>query len=775
MPMTAVIKVSDSGSLQQIQIGAADIVATLAAAHSAWGWIGGLTGISSILRLCQRKDDLDRMREVFQYIEPDHASCQVLGQHGLVPVTLAEHGNVFGDTPGSQIVGTTLCAMGHIMEPRSAVRIFQDFFLDKLFRNSFAEYPGSRETLCTFLADNYQSILNEGTVHRLNDQFDDTIAKVGLTQPSKPSNHPHLKEDVSSRTLTEKVMIKGFLRWLLQRGNLSTYYTRSATVARLATCMKCIGYKISNIRMWDGLGTRPTPYRGLILVTGGAYDTDSMVEDESPSWAVDFINHYHWETVGAMLWNSLAHTGCESFYETFQQDFEDVDVLVKNSLKGFYWACVNDPDEVQAFPIWKTETPRPASRIAMRLASVHFPGIPDLIAPFYEKIATEQYMVATKSSREPVVLSAQGESSKEIQRFRALSASICISMLSRVAGPKFHLLKHSTMIDLSESLNRTGDIVRLCTQVQSILQGGATMSTVITAIAVIHCAADLAKISDPWFMSGTELEPSGTNDSITIGWRNGRYAILPALLFSLDRPLEKSCLGLQCADGFIANLPTQRDGAIRTPFGLWRTIFFTSDPSMEAINNHNPDPEKAQSTIEAGNSIFLGPPSPRTADKPLYINLERPSHTFGEPLVSLCGRLGGDSLGHVSIQDVLRTLALSWSDANGQDYPFCAKGNSHTQQKGSGQDLIAADSVFNMPASRYCRDLQVAPRDNAESSSRHNIYVQIKGNTPWTIFLAGQSPLHNRVVFGCTQCAIHTGIDYMPDMRGGFTTLLGYT
>ena len=40
---------TDSRSLQQIQIGAADLVAAHSAATSAWGWVGGFAGIRHIL------------------------------------------------------------------------------------------------------------------------------------------------------------------------------------------------------------------------------------------------------------------------------------------------------------------------------------------------------------------------------------------------------------------------------------------------------------------------------------------------------------------------------------------------------------------------------------------------------------------------------------------------------------------------------------------------------------------------------------------------------
>ncbi|CAN9363464.1 unnamed protein product [Alternaria alternata] len=777
MPITAVLKIQNAGPLQQLQVGAADVVSTLAAAHSAWGWIGGMTGISNILSLCQRKHDLGRIREIFQHIEPEQGRCQILSQRGLITVSLTEDNNVFGDTPGSKLVGATLCALAHMMAPKSAIKIFQDFFLDRLFRSGFTEYPGSREALCTFLNDNYRSILNEGTVHQLNERFDEAISRLSLTRQCDASTYPEPKKrDPDYHDQSEILLIKGFFKWLFHKDDVSPYYTRSGTVARLATCLKYVGYQLTEIRAWNGIGKPPVLPRGLVLVTGGAFDTDRMMENESLRWQVDFVYHYHWQTIGAMLWNSIAGEISETFHEIFQQDFDNTYMLMKKSLVCIHWAQVQfQSEDIQAFTVWKDVASRPPSRIALRLASTLFPESADRIAPFYEEIANEKYLnipklyAQTKNNR---FESNKSPASRELQRFKALTASICISILSQAAGEGFASLKHSTLLDLTQWTHLTA----LCTQVDAFIQGGCPMSRVITAIAMIHCAADIGQI-----FTGTDrpflptVDPEAASMSTVIGWRNGKYTVLPALLHSMERPLERAVLGLRCTDSFIANLPTQQDGTIRCPNGLSGVIMFDPDPSITAINHSlDSDPEKAQTAMETDKDVFFGRPSPANADEPLYISLERPSYAFGEPCVSLCGRVGGDSLGHVSIQDVLTTLAQSWSDSRGNDYKFCTPGTPHEDRGTDHVDLVPAHQVFNMAASRYCRKLERAPRDNANGEAKHNIYVQVNNDTPWAIFLAGQSPLHNRLTFHCIQCAVHTGDESSVAMRRGLTTLIGY-
>ncbi|KAF2818484.1 hypothetical protein CC86DRAFT_156236 [Ophiobolus disseminans] len=715
------------------------------------------------------------MRGTFQHMEPEPGRCQILSQHGLVTTTLTENVNVFGDMPGSKLVGATLCALAHVMAPRGAIRAFQDFFLDRLFQRSFTEYPGSREALCTFLTDNYRSILNEGTAHQFNERFDEAISKLNLTRRAGGFRPDLNEQGQGSVSRSEALLIKGLFRWLFQRDDLNPYYTRSATVRRLAPWLKYVGYQIAEVRVWDGSGKQTILSRGLILVTGGSFVTDRMLEEESLVWALDFVNNYRWETVGAMLWKSAAQEVNESHHETFQQDFEDAYRITKGSLLCVRWDLVQvQAEEIQAFVVWKDAALTTSSRIALRLASTLFPESADRIAPFYEKIATERYLSVPKfyAQRKGNKYDTIPNRSKELQWFQALTASICISILSQAAGNGFETMKHSTTLDLTQWKHLT----RLCTQVDALIQGGCLMSEVVAAIATIHCAADIRQTfkegNDPY---DSRVGAEASSDSTVIGWRNGRYAIMPALLYSMERPLERALLGLRCADAFIANIPTQQDGAIRYPNGLSGMIMFYTDSTIEALKLClNSDPEKAETMMEADSGVFLGQPSSTAADKPLYVSLERPSHAFGEPFTSLCGRIEGDSLGHVSIQDILKALAQSWSDAQGNDYKFCAIGAPHEDRNDDEMELVPAHRDFNMAPSRYCQNLELVSGDGADSSPKHNVHVQVKNNTPWAIFLAGQSPLHNRLAFDCIQCAVHTGDDSSAQMREGFTTLIGY-
>lgn len=774
MPITAVVKVNDAGSLQQIQINAAEVVATLAAAHSAWGWIGGLRGIASVLRLCQRRDDSDRMNKLFQQVELDSASCHILCQYGVATLALNDREEPFGDTAGSKLIGLTLCALAYNLETRSAVHIIEELFLDQLFKVSFAANPGSKETISNFLSDNYPQIIHEGIVHHLNDRFDRAVSALNIKSCSKASSHPRLSDPEKFRILypwmAGGILIKGFIKWLLDPNFRKCYYTRSAIVTRLAACMKQVGYQISEVKVWDGLGTPPGTDRALILVTGGAFETDVLMEETNYGLGRSLVYHYHCHTVGAMLWNSFAQEYTGSFFEVFQQDFDDIQEQVKESLSGFRWSIVDfSINEIQATPLWKGQAPLPASRIATRLASILFPDNIERIAPLYERIASEEYLSAAKTFSK--VLHTRnghlaGAGNRTSQRFQATSASICISILGRIAGKEFEHMRHATMIDFTHP----GELNQLCTQVNAILVGACPMSKIIGVLAAIHCGVDPEAC---YVVDEDRNKKVGANSSRIVGWRNGRYAIVPTLLFNLESTLNKSMLGISCTDYFVANLPQQRDGSLRSPVGIQGIIEYDCSIIEEAISLDH-DLESASHHLSGNDSIIIGPPMARPPDRPLYISVERPSYGFGEVFISLCGRVDGESLGNVAIHEVLRTLTTSWSNATGDDYAICTGGKAHVDNMNLSDDRIPADRVYNVPASRFCTRINLVAHADLKKEPNYNVYAQVEGSTPWAIFLAGQSAELNRITLGCAKCAIHTGCNEHSRMTLGYTTLIGY-
>lgn len=754
---------NENGTVQQVQVGPADIVATVSAGYSLWGWIGGLNGIGSILRLGSNAAEQRRIGELYEVVDPGLAACRILGQTGLEAVSLVGD-QTFGETTSSKLVGMTLCALAHMMRPQSAVSLFMEYFATALFEKGLSKLPGSKEVLNTFLIDQQQVILNGGTVHGLPERFDRAIAELQLKFERKASSHPKHKNPLYA---ADRPLINGFLKWLTENAS-SPYHTRSAHAARLAVCLKIIGYKITHIIVWNGVGDSPGFGRDLVLVTGGASETDPfMDEHDFKGWSIDLVTHYRWATVGSMLWNSFVQESTTS-QETFQQDFDEIDHAISQDLK-FRWAFVDTTkEEIEAFAEWSGRRPPRAqsNSKAVRLATILFPQSVDEISKYYVKIAEDSYLSAAKSTK-----ARTGEHrnvlgpNKELQRFLTISASICLAVLAQLGGSEFRDIQHSTTIDLS-----TMDHLRwLCNELDNILSGGCGTSRVITAIASMHCAmefpASTGTDDSPFYGGDTEQ----LDDSLVVGWRNGKYAILPNLLFSLEQPLKRSVLNLRCVDVFIANLPTRRKGSITCPRGLPPALEFSSQLLKDA--GEGTDVEQQLTTRNGAQPITLSAPRKQAPDKPIYINLERPTFGNGDPEVVLCGRIDGESMGTIGIQDVLATLALSWSDGEGFDRAICA--GQHPETTSQPGDQLPARIVFNVPASTYA-DSGHVPRCDRTQEPRYHVYVPVADSTPWAVFLAGQSYVFNRVTFGCTDCAVNAGPNSVSTMSGGLRTLIGY-
>jgi hypothetical protein len=120
------------------------------------------------------------------------------------------------------------------------------------------------------------------------------------------------------------------------------------------------------------------------------------------------------------------------------------------------------------------------------------------------------------------------------------------------------------------------------------------------------------------------------------------------LLFDLERPLTKQALGLRCVTEFIANIPTRRNGAIRSSIGTGVSLKH-SDVFIKDVVIEDEDIENQQVYAQSARPTVLGPPRVTEPDKPLYLNLERPYVRAGEAGVALCGRLDGELLGYIAI------------------------------------------------------------------------------------------------------------------------------
>lgn len=273
----------------------------------------------------------------------------------------------------------------------------------------------------------------------------------------------------------------------------------------------------------------------------------------------------------------------------------------------------------------------------MSLASIHFSECAEFAAPCYSQIANEQYLDRVRGkSRNVIKPKAQY---KELARFRAITASILISIVSRFAPTSFNKVHHATMLDLSSPfwLSMMCNVIdRAEGSSSSIL-----LCEAVVALAIVHAAYD-----PPGFHKDIH-----NIDKDIIAWRNGIYGVAPALLLNMS--VLKEELPLVCIDYFWANVTVPEDGSIRAA-------------NVPIVDKHELDVESTDSNLSALQRLDkprVGDPERSAPDLPLYLSLSTPFH-HGEPHLCFTAWLHGSIAGSVSISDVLRALLTSWVEPN---------------------------------------------------------------------------------------------------------------
>lgn len=405
-------------------------------------------------------------------------------------------------------------------------------------------------------------------------------------------------------------MVGGLLKWI-GKGQRDTYLTRSAVVARTALYMKKAGYALGAIGTWNGTGPRPTTTRGVILVIGGvssidqeALRTDEYMSDEegplqfpNPS----FTSHYRLSTFGAMLINTL-QAKPEDPSEVFQEYLHSIhdDISSKVNLA---WKIMSDESdaadvdkEMRAIPSWKLQTGSSrASPTALRLSAIYFTEVAAKLAPCYEQIATADIIDVASAQRD-----RDGRTidlNPALIKFRAIAASIILSVVAKVAGPGFETLHHATNM----SLHKPAALRTTCTEVDKLLKHGLSFSRVATLIAFLNCGTN-----PPRRPEAMQDQEAYYEDVDTIGWRNGSHAVLPALLFSMGSGPSPEVLGFQCADKFIGNIPVYPDGSVKSnKHGRLINSFSNLEP-LKSILQQNEDGNTETQIVQAHHKVSLG-------------------------------------------------------------------------------------------------------------------------------------------------------------------------
>lgn len=693
-----------SGSLIQTEVGTVDVVNTYSAARTVYGWMGGTDGLRFLLeRIPNAFGQRLKHLKLDQNLRLMPFKGYVLTGHGPQVAHMDDAQKSFGGDLRTQIIGTTLCALAHECELVTAARLFCRFLMPYLFGGPNPIVDALQSQLMENAT--LQRILNEGASRGLNGLFNDIVTKLNLPVAMQGWRRTKLgDEDREFDFFGEVNMIGGLLRWIAQDG-ASEYHTRSSAVARLAAYLKAVGYNLGDIEIWNGEGVLPGSIgtKRLVLVLGGSSETDQLMGEQQQIPDQPLILHYQHSTTGTMLLSAMQ--SCPGIRpEVLQEDFEQVlDYLQDNVRIGY----VHDEGTLYAMYHWKPTVKKP-SPISTRLASVCFPDLAEFVAPCFDRIANQRYLDMVKGQSRKVI----NPHKKELGRFRAIVASVAISIISRFASKTFKDARHATTLDISWP----EDLSSIC---KVLDQDKIATHQVVKLLASIHAARDF-----------DEFDKMTTN---LVAWRNGIYGVIPSLLF--DMKPSPNGFEFVCLDQFWANVKVRENGSIHSAY----------TPHIERYEidtNHLPINTELSALDRLGEPS-LGSPDLSPPDCPLYLSLGTPMHT-DETQLCFVAWVRGSIAGTAGIFDALKVLVLSRVE------PDTCPGHDNDVQ------------VLNVKTSGWTQDLYSKP------TSRHcPVFLPASGDHGWAIFAASQTVNEGgRIVFRCPNCAIEKYVKSLPSRSG---------
>ncbi len=703
-----------NGALQQLQIRPADVVATISMAQSAWGWVGGLTGVRHVLNVIRGSFAEEAAKNLATDIRLGPAVYHIFTSAGCTIAQDEAEQPLFGEDFRTRLVGLSICALAHVCGSGRVVQLFMDHLAPTLFKVN-----ETTEALYLQLVDNQAKILNEGAARGLTRAFTVAVDQLHLPHYNNLETFREPKSEIKDGyILTDSNYVVGFLRWLVQQKK-ETYFTRSNVVAQLAACLREVGYFIGPIQAWDGSENLPRAHgsNAVVLVTGGSWETDPFMDEVGG--LIDPVYHFHFKTTGAMFSNSLRNR-FNVAPEVFQTIFEQIYSYIESHLT-LHWK-VKTVDDYERFlgshgqsrihhrgarsmrlnAEWNHQgTP---SSISVRLASINFPLSAEFIAPCYDRISNPESLEAILHSVDEHISMEGREVSREVAIFRAITASIVISMASRFAGGDFKTRQHCTCLDLASGVW----LATICQMLDETISARLELSRAVFVLAAVHAGCSPSFSSHPDVGEGL------------IGWRNGIYSVMPSVIIEMAPSPE--ALGLRCFEGFWANVAVRKTGA----------IFSGPDRTLYVDNAMRHGTEAPEHSLQSLAGPYIGSPSNGPPDIPLYLNIER-SPNSEDLEMCFCGRIGGMSVGVVGIKEVMYTLALSLAE------------------RGECRGHPNPSAVVNITASTWAAKTIYKPVGVWEEL---HTFIPVQNDPCWAIFLAGQSSYFDgRVVYGCVSCA----------------------
>lgn len=701
------------GSLIQSQVGTADIVNLLSAAHSTYGWLGGLDGARFLLsKIPNTFSKRIKELQLDKNLRLSPLTVNVFTAGGPLICSIDNAHEAFGGDVRTQLIGLTLCALAHETNEADAVALFKACMIHELFEGS----DEIANALHSQLNDesHIQQILNEGAARGLTQLFASATATLNLSEGDREWLRAKLfTEDDMLPLPAEIQMVGGLLRWIMS-GDHSTYATRSALVARVAVCLKSIGYMVGRIQAWDGTGSYPQDLsrKAVLLVLGGSSPTDPLMLDADEIPGTVRTLHYQYKSVGALLLNALENQS-DAYPEVLQVHFEFIYQYIETHFLVKYERIETGTINLQA-KFHRVPSSVQSTPMARRIAAIYFPFSAEIIAPCYSRIASEEILSQLKEHGS--VIGGFDVIPEAVCLFRAVTAAITISIIGRFGGEEFKKGQHS----ISLSLTHSHWLEAMCKLLDQALFSGLEYNKAVFALAVIHCAQEPDRISEC--------------KSAIVAWRKGIYSVVPSLLLSM-RP-SPDAVGLQCIDGYWANVKVREDGSVYSA----PTSSLLQDLNLiEKIENGNGNASSLQSLSQP----WIGHAQREPPDVPLYLTIERPLH-YSQPDLCFVGRIDGSVIGSTGVLDVLRGLVRNLDEPS--DCP------GHT----------SPPSVIYVKASMWAADRRSKP-----VGENSHTFVPVQGDDCWAIFLVGQSTYFNgRIALRCPECTI--------ERAGSHSVVVGY-
>lgn len=502
------------------------------------------------------------------------------------------------------------------------------------------------------------------------------------------------------------------------------YLTRSGLVARVAGYLQAVGYGIGSILTWQGIPPRPriASLRTVVLVLGGSEETDTLMGDLSERIFFDGIMHYTYDTVGAMMHQSLFPYS-NSSPEELQSDFDGIYVSIQSRLRTQYHLQPGVSGGSLGITCHWEPSSSTAGQIARKLATIYFRELADEVAPCYERIATNTILESVKDLEKRSAAAPGMVLSQDIVRFREYTAAILISLIASLSRDDFRNFKHTTSLDLTNDV----DLEEGCDFVDRSFSKFVEFNEAVQLLAAIHAAQD--------------FDFNDLGRSNIVGWRNGIYSVLPNLLLDM-KPTAES-ITLACHDVYYANIRVHDDRSIKSAITkniIPDSIFFEDQMALGA----------ELSVIEMSQHPWVGRPQTTPPNRHLYLGLERHLH-HNDPDICFVGRIDGTVIGAVSVLDVLKGVARSIS-----------------QPQECSHDEISIN-VVNVQTSAWVDQKNALPVGTVETPA----LLAVKDDPSWALFAMGQS-LHYQscIVLRCITCA-HQAATYHKGNLDSFV-LIGY-